>query len=188
MGEGSKTKGVGAILERSKTAALVRAAAKGDKDAFVRLIDDHRQTMYATAMAVTRNEDDALDAIQDAILTLWEKLDTLKDPWAFKTWMTRILVNCCCGGLRGRKREAPAEDLEQAEIGIEPDLDTALDVDRALSRLPEDDRLILQLYYFEDLPVNEIAKALGIKAEAVRMRLSRGRKRFKEQYEKEALT
>ena len=68
-----------AISEQRKTAALVKAAAKGDKQAFVALVDSFRQTMYATAMAVARNEDDAMDAIQDTILILWEKLDTLRD-------------------------------------------------------------------------------------------------------------
>lgn len=174
---------MGAITEKRKRTALVRAAAKGDKEAFVALIGEYRQTMYATAMAVTRSEDDAMDAIQDTILTLWEKLDQLRDPSAFRTWMTRILVNRCCGCLRGRDRELPMEVLE--EKGEEPDLDASLDVSQALGRLPEDDRLVLQLYYFEDMPVKEIAAALDLTPEAVRMRLSRGRKRFRKQYEQE---
>lgn len=71
------------------------------------------------------------------------------------------------------------------EKGEEPDLDASLDVSQALGRLPEDDRLVLQLYYFEDMPVKEIAAALDLTPEAVRMRLSRGRKRFRKQYEQE---
>ncbi len=167
---------------KGKNTALVRAAVKGDKEAFVALIDGCRQTMYATAMAVTRNEDDALDAISDTILTLWEKISQLRDPGAFQTWMVRILVNRCRGTLRGRKREAPEEWAE--ERGHEPDWDTALDVGRTLDRLDEEDRLILQLFYFEDMRTEDIAGALGITPQAARMRLSRGRKRFKEQYER----
>lgn len=173
---------MGAILEKRKTTALVRAASMGDKQAFVSLIDLHRQSMYATAMAITRSEDDALDAIQDTLLTMWEKLDTLKDPGAFKTWMTRILVNNCCGTLRVRKRETPVEQME--ESGAPMDRDASLDVRAALAALSENDRLLLQLFYFEDLSVKEIARVLSLTPEAVRMRLTRSRKRFREQYER----
>ncbi len=174
--------GGGIVLEKRKTAALVRTAAIGDKEAFASLIDAHKGSMYATAIAVTRNEDDALDAIQDTILILWEKLDTLKDPGAFKTWMTRILVNSCCGILRLKKRETSAEQVW--EEGVSMDLDTSLDVRGALGELPENDRLLLQLFYFEDMSVQEISQALSLKPEAVRMRLTRSRKRFRKQYER----
>ena len=177
-----RTEKGGGDLDRTQI-PLIRAAAKGDKQAFTELVGLYRQSMYATAMAVTRNEDDALDAIQETVLTLWEKLDSLRRPAYFKTWMTRILVNNCCGALRREKREATVERL--AEEGEEKDLDTPLDVREALWRLSQDDRLLLQLFYFEDLSVKEIAQVLSVTPEAVRMRLTRGRKRFAEQYETE---
>lgn len=170
------------MLEKRQAAQLVQEAVKGDKQAFVALIDLHRQTMYATAIAVTHNEEDALDAIQDTILILWEKLSTLRDPKVFKTWMTRILVNCCCASLRGRKREMPLDSVE--EPSTFPDRDSALDVRDALGRLSDEDRLILQLFYFEDMSVKDIAEALSLSPEAVRMRLTRSRKRFRKQYER----
>ncbi len=172
------------MLEKVKTAALARAAAGGDKQAFTSLIDPYRQYMYATAMAVTHNEDDAMDMIQDTLLILWEKLPSLRDPGAFKTWMTRVLLNECYSLLRRRGREVPLEHLEE-ENGAEMDRETSLDVQNALSQLSESDRLLLQMFYFQDLSVKEIAKILSVGQEAVRMRLSRSRKRFKQYYESE---
>lgn len=173
-------------MDNGQVEALVKSAAKGEKQAFVTLVNLFRQTMYATAMAVSRNEDDAMDAIQDTILILWEKLDTLRDPQVFKTWMTRILVNCCFAQLRGRKRETPTEDMEAAGQSVTYlERDTSLDVQNAMEQLSEDDRLVLQLFYFEDMSVREIAQVLSVKPEAVRMRLTRSRKRFKQQYETE---
>ena len=163
--------------------ALVHSAGKGDKQAFLKLIDLHRQSMYATAMAVTRNEDDALDAIQETVLTLWEKLDTLRKPAYFKTWMTRILLNNCCSLLRGESRETPVEGFE--ESGREEDWDTSLDVREALWRLSQDDRLLLQLFYFEDLSVRQVAEVMGLSSGTVRMRLTRSRRKFAEQYDTE---
>lgn len=164
---------------------MARRAAAGDKDAFTALVNLYRQPLYATAMAVTRNEQDAMDAVQDTLLTMWEKLDTLRDPRAFKTWMTRILVNYCRGGLRQRSREMPLEYLEDAAEEQE-DREAVLDVRRVLDRMSEEDRLILQLFYFEDFSTKEIAQALGLTPEAVRMRLTRSRKKFREKYGKEA--
>ena len=179
---------VGTISGAGQVPALVKSAAKGDKQAFVALIDLHRQTMYATAIAISQNEADAMDAIQDTILIMWEKLDTLRNPKAFKTWMIRILMHRCFRMLRGRKREIPMENVEDSEAAerLEEYLerDEALDVQRTLQQISVDDRLVLQLFYFEDMSIREIATALSIKQEAVRMRLSRSRKRFQKQYER----
>lgn len=176
----TEKKEVGVIQSKTESVKLIQAAKKGEQAAFVRLVALHKQSMYATAMAVTHNEDDALDAIQDTILTLWEKLDTLRNPDYFKTWMTKILVNKCCTMLRGNAREVAVEE----EIGgsREEDLDTPLDVQAALHNLSQDDSLILQLFYFEDLSLRQIADVLSITAGAAKMRLTRSRKRFLKQY------
>ncbi|MCH5353241.1 MAG: sigma-70 family RNA polymerase sigma factor [Acutalibacter sp.] len=178
-------KKVGKISETGKVTALVESAAQGDKQAFVALIDLHRQTMYATAMAVIHNEADAMDAIQDVILILWEKLHTLQNPKVFKTWMLRILVHRCSRMLKTKRREVPTDNVK--DILTSPEeytrLDEAADVQRSMELLSEDDKLILQLFYFEDLSVYQIAKVLSINPEAVRMRLSRSRRRFQKRFD-----
>ena len=166
---------IGNAVDSSK---LVRRAVNGDQSAFIELVDLYRRSMYATAVAVTHNENDTLDAIQDTILILWEKLSTLRRPDLFKTWMTRILVNRGC-------REMPSEILREEEQE-QREWDTSLDVREALQRVSEDDRLILQLFYFEDFSLRQIAQILSITPNAAKMRLSRSRKRFLEQYETEA--
>lgn len=171
-------------VRKPNNTALVQAARRGDRQAFSKLISLYRQTLYATAMAITHNESDAMDAIQDTALAMWEKLSELKKPAYFKSWMTRILINNCCGYLRKGKREIPVESYEEGEAA-EADLDTPLDVRGALARLSQDDRLLLQLFYFEDLSVKEISKVMDLSPGAVRMRLTRGRKRFMDQYQME---
>ena len=72
---------------------LVKRAKKGDKEAFILLMDHHRQMLYNTALLVLHREDDALDAIQDTILACWENLPSLQKDRYFKTWLVRILLN-----------------------------------------------------------------------------------------------
>lgn len=163
-----------------KIKELIRKAKQGDKDAFASLMDGQRLMLYNTALLILKNEDDALDAIQDTILGCWENLPLLKHDNYFKTWLTRILLNKCTDILRLRSRWSPAESAP--EQGEESDLDTPMDVRRALEALSCDDRTLLSLFYYDDLSIREIAGALSISEGAVRTRLNRSRNRFKSIY------
>lgn len=162
---------------------LVRKARSGNKDAFVRLMEENQLAMYRAAKAILHNETDVEDAIQEAICRAFYKLNTLREPKFFKTWLTRIVINCCYDILRQQKGLLPLEILP--EEGREEDMDTPLDVRQALQSLSENDRLILTLFYLNDMPVKEIAGLLSISEGAAKMRLSTGRKRFREIFEKQ---
>lgn len=159
---------------------LVKRAKKGDKEAFILLMDHHRQMLYNTALLVLHREDDALDAIQDTILACWENLPSLQKDRYFKTWLVRILLNKCADIQRGQSHYAFVEELpESAE---EPDWDTRVDVRRAMAKLGGQDQLILSLFYYDDFSVRQIAEALSLSGGAVRTRLTRSRDRFKKSY------
>lgn len=136
--------------------------------------------LYRTAMLLLKNEDDVLDAMQDTILVCWEQLPTLRQDRYFRTWLTRILLNKCYDCLRQRAHFSGEEDLP--EIGTETDFDTSMDVGRMMMRLPESDRVILSLFYYDDYTTRQIAQTLGISEGAVRTRLNRSRERFKKLY------
>ncbi len=160
----------------------VRKAQNGDKDAFLRLVQDHQLAMYRTAKAILHNETDVEDAVQEAVCRCFYKISTLRQPAYFKTWLTRVVINCCYDILRQRKGLLPLDLLP--EEGRTDDRDLSLDVQQTLAALGENDRLILTLYYLNDLPVKEIAKLLSISEGAAKMRLVHGRKKFKETFER----
>lgn len=159
---------------------LVKKSKRGDKEAFALLMDLHRQLLYNTALLMLRQEDDALDAIQDTILSCWENLPTLRQERYFKTWLVRILLNKCYDIRRQQSHFVFNDCLPDS--GEEPDLDTPMDVHRALQKLGNQDQLILSLYYYDDFIVRQIAQTLSISEGAVRTRLSRSRDRFKKLY------
>ena len=162
---------------------LVRRSKKGDKEAFAQLIDQNRQMLYNTALLVLRQEDDALDALQDAILACWENLPSLRKDHYFKTWLVKILLNKCRDVQRGKSHFAYVEELP--ESGDEPDWDTSMDVRRTMDKLGENDQLLLSLFYYDDFSVRQIADALSLSEGAVRTRLTRSRERFKKLYVQE---
>ena len=157
---------------------LVRKAQSGDKAAFVRLIEENELPMYRAAKAILHQEADVEDAIQEAVCRAFDKLCTLRQTKYFKTWLTRIVINCCYDILRQQKGLYPLDVLP--EEPREDDLDTPLDVQEALKAMSENDRLMLTLFYLNDMPVKEIARLLNISEGAAKMRLSNGRKRFRE--------
>lgn len=73
-------------------------------------------TLYRVAKAMVGNEEDCADAAQQAILRAWERLDTLRQPQYFRTWLTRILINECKGILRQRGRQAPYDQAAAEAI------------------------------------------------------------------------
>ncbi len=156
---------------------LIEKSKKGNKEAFAALMDRHKDMLYNTALLMLKNEDDVLDAVQDTLLTCWEKLPTLKQNRYFKTWLTKILLNKCYDCLRLRSRFINLGD--NFDPGKEFDWDTPIDVGYIMKRLPQAEQVILSLFYYDDLSTKEIAKALSISEGSVRTRLNRSRNHFK---------
>ena len=95
--------------------SLVKRAQRGDDQAFVELIEENKQAMYKVAVGILKNDFDAADAIQESILTCYEKLRELKKAQYFKTWLLRILINNCNQMLREQKKVVGIEDYYGAE-------------------------------------------------------------------------
>ena len=95
--------------------SLVKRAQRGDDQAFVELIEENKQAMYKVAVGILKNDFDAADAIQQSILTCYEKLKELEKAQYFKTWLLRILINNCNQMLREQKKVVGIEDYYGAE-------------------------------------------------------------------------
>lgn len=165
---------------KNKIENLVCQAKKRDPVAFTTLMDGQMQGMYKISKAILQNDEDAADAIQETILTCWEKLETLKVNQYFKTWMTRILINHCYNILNQNRKVAYMDQLP--EIPTEFD-HHGLEWQEALCVLNEPSRLIIVLYYAQGFKTKEIAKILKLSDNAVRARLSRARAQLQKYYE-----
>ena len=159
---------------------LLKKAREGDSGAFTALMQAQEQSLWRAALAILKNEADAADAMQDTALRAWQRMGEVREDTSFKAWVTRILVNRCCDILRGKKRLTSLESVP--EQGKEEDRDLSLDVRAVLESLAENDRLILTLFYLDDLSVRQIAFVMDLKESAVHTRLTRARERFRRQY------
>mgnify|MGYP002512234670 FL=1 len=171
---------------------LVKAAKKGDADAFAKLIEINQDTLKRIAVAWLRDENDIADAIQDTILDTYEHIGQLKKAEYFKTWMVRILINNCMKLYRKNKAHSKFEssaDVYAEDFGIGSDnVDLAhreLEFYDLLRALPEDSRVIFQLYFGEQFTTAEIADMLHLKENTVKSRIRRGKIQLRERLGKE---
>lgn len=151
-----------------------------DKSEFTRAVLEYEQTLYRVAKSMLGDEADCADAAQNAILRAWERLNTLKRPEYFKTWLTRILINECRNILRGRARFAPLEPELAESVPVREEHG---ELYAALMGLEEKYRLPVELHYIEGFKTAEIAAMLRLPEGTVKTRLRRAREILREELE-----
>lgn len=139
---------------------------------------DREDKLYRIAFSYVRNEDDAMDCLQNALIKALENFDSLKNQEYFNTWMVRILINECIDFLRNRKDDFSFDEKISKDY-ISDNYDETIDLLDSLSRMSEDERELLYLRYFEDLSYLEISKRQDIKLGTVKSRLSRSLAKLK---------
>ncbi len=151
-----------------------------NKDWFSENIRKYKNDLYALAFSILRNNEDVNDAVQETLYKAYDKLDTLKDPDKFKPWIMRILANSSYEILRGRKKTVSIDEYEntlESTSGIYSTTNAVLW--DAVQSLDAKYRTVVVLFYYNDLPIKEIAKILELKPATVRKRLSRAREQLR---------
>lgn len=134
--------------------------------------------MYRISYSILKNEEDAKDAVQEAIYNAYKNLETLKDKRKFKSWIYKIVANTSFEILRNKKNYI---DIEQENIPAEKiDIDTNLTLWKAVQGLEQPYRTTITLFYYEDMSIKEISEITGSKVDAIKKQLSRGRDKIKE--------
>jgi RNA polymerase sigma-70 factor, ECF subfamily len=182
---GALATGTAAVRERD--VALIEDAARGDVEAFDALIRPRLDQLFRMAVAITRNESDARDAVQEASVSAWRQLPRLRGPQQFDAWLAQILVNACRGLLRSRRRvhvrEIAVDDMAassawEASVATAGPADATSEVEairRAFDRLDPTVRSLLVLHYVEERPLTEIGRILGAPVGTIKWRLSKAR-------------
>ncbi|EPY11330.1 RNA polymerase sigma factor [Paenibacillus alvei] len=152
----------------------IRKAQAGDKEAFIYVMQELELPLYRMALLMLKQEADCADAIQETMLKAFQSLHALRESKYFKTWIYRILINECNKIVNKRNQTVVVEELFNASAAS-TDYDL-IDLQEVVDRLEENLRIVIVLYYFQDLSVNEIAQVLGISSGAVKTRMHRARK------------
>jgi len=152
---------------------LVKKATKGNKDAFVELMKIYERDMYNLTRYMLGNNEATYDVVQDTILTVYEKISTLKNPSSFKSWLLKIVVNKSKSELSKQNKIIYLENNIEVPI-IDKELEK-IELMSLVSDLPDDFKSVIILFYFNDLSYKEISEILDIPEGTVKSRLFRGK-------------
>ena len=149
-----------------------------------KIIETYGDMLYRLCVIMLKNECDAEDAVQETIISYYEKAPAFENRDHEKAWLIRVATNKCRDLLRFRTRHPQVSDDCLEQMVSDPADSGILE---ALSALPEKYRLVLTLYYIEGYRTEEISKIIKRSSSAVKMRLQKGRRLLEELYRKEYL-
>jgi RNA polymerase sigma-70 factor, ECF subfamily len=176
-------------------AALALAASRGDKQAFGRLVDQHKRTVYGLCVRILRHPEDARDAAQETFVRAYAALGTFDPSQPFAPWVLRIARNHCldltrrrgarpaevaldAGPEDGGPRELPDASRPRADDALEQH-QQATSLRKAVAALPANYREVVELFHVEHLSYKEIASALDVPIGTVMTWLHRARARLR---------
>lgn len=183
-------------MEIHELSTLVEQAKKQEVQAITQLYEEYHNGLYFLCLKIVKNEDDALDLVQDSFLQAFDKLETLQNSERFSSWLNQIAANKCRDYLKKKKpllfsQKQGDEDGAGEEFDIE-DRNAALIPDQSLDTqetrrlimqiidsLPDLQRMTVMLYYYEEKPVSEIAEIMECSENTVKSRLNYARKQIR---------
>ena len=178
---------------------LISKALGGSERSWVSLVKRHEQAVYNYCLRMTRNASDAMDLMQEVFLAVYRNLPSYRGKGVFRPWMMRIAVNKYIDFLRSRDRNPQhhgeeyrdheshfldGHELTNPVMAFEQ-LDLSREVRLLMESLPTEQRLVIELKFFQHFTFEEIGYQLGISANTVKSRLYAALQRMKDQVEKQ---
>jgi RNA polymerase sigma-70 factor (ECF subfamily) len=165
--------------DRAEQALIARAKA-GDPIAYERLLEPAIRSATRLAFAMLHDRSEAEDAFQESALRAWRRLQNLRDGSPFQPWFIGIVANQCREIRRGKWWHL----VRLPDANALPRIDDAAwfegeDLRRAVMRLPYDQRVAILLHFHLDMPLSDVAIALGISQAGVKTRINRALKRLR---------
>ena len=186
--------------EKNDLKEMIEKAAAGEENALEKIYNLTYVQGFAIALQMVKNEQDAMDVMQDAYISAFRNLKQIEDPKRLKSWFNCIVANKCKDWLKKKKpqlfSDIPTGDddrefedtIADENLTFSPEdsvdyAETKRLMKEILDSLPEDQKLCVLMYYYEELSVADIADALGCSTGTVKSRLNYARKKIRNDVE-----
>ena len=166
----------------------IDSVCAGNTNNFSFLVERYKDMVYTLAIRMVKNREEAEEIAQDAFIKAFSSLAKFKGDSKFSTWLYKITYNLSIDSLKKQKRLVKSDlvdEINEGNLGLEQDVLFIIEskerkqvIEQALYLLSEDDRVIITLFYFEELSLQEISDIIGVKANAVKVKLFRSRKKL----------
>ena len=168
----------------------IEAVRKGDVSAFSFLVERYQSMVYSLALKLLKNAEDAEEMAQDTFIKAFQKLNMYEGKSKFSTWLYSITYNGCISELRKRRIQFSSLDDQRFSDHDEMKMhdyfsetkkeDQERYLNLALSKLPEDDQVLVTLYYYESQSMDEISIITELTVSNIKVKIHRARKRMYE--------
>lgn len=177
--------------EHPEDAVLIRKAQEGDVDAFESLVREYQQTVYAFCRRLTGAHQSADDLAQETFIKAYFALSRFDPRWPLYPWLRKIALNTGLNYLKTRDRERPLREEvlpsrggprpapSQPQVGLER-AEFEARFERAVASLPEEQKSVFVLRFYEELSYEEISRVLDVPHGTVMSRLNRARHKLRE--------
>jgi len=166
----------------------IEAVRRGNVQAFSFLVEKYQKLVYTLALKLLKKPEEAEEMAQDTFIKAFQKLDSYEGKSKFSTWLYSITYNACISELRKRRIEFKSLDDRQISDQDEQKMhdyyretkkeDQEKYLNLALAKLPEDDQVLVTLYYYENQSMDEISQITGLTVSNIKVKIHRARKRM----------
>lgn len=169
---------------------LIQGILKGDKASFKSLVLKYQDMMFSVCMSVLKNKTEAEEATQDTFVKVYNKLKDYNESAKLSSWMYRIAYRTSLDYIRKRKLTSDIDAVDQNLITAE--INSSLENEdlskmllAALDQLPNDESLVLRLFYLDEMSVKEVEEVTGLSHSNIKVKLFRARKKLGEHIKKD---
>ena len=177
-------------MNKSEDIFYIEAVRKGNVSAFSYLVERYQNMVYSLALKLLKNTEDAEEMAQDTFIKAFQKLDMYEGKSKFSTWLYSITYNACISELRKRRIQFSSLEEQRFSDQDEMKMNSYLSENKkedqekyltvALSKLPEDDQVLVTLYYYENQSMDDISIITGLTVSNIKVKIHRARKKMYE--------
>ncbi|MFZ2282429.1 MAG: RNA polymerase sigma factor [Lutibacter sp.] len=168
----------------------IQQTLNGNVNDYAFLVEKYKHMVFTLTIRIVKNREEAEEVSQDVFVKAYKNLNNFKGESKFSTWIYKIAYYASLDVLKRNKRQISSENIDvikERDLGNTDDsLKHLYDKERkqiindALLKLSEDERVIITLYYFEELPIKEISKVVDLSEDNIKIKLFRSRKKLAE--------
>ncbi len=167
---------------------LIERTLAGENSAFGELVDRYQNFVFSIALKIVKHREEAEEVAQDSFIKAFDSLSKFRGEAKFSSWLYRIVYHKSLDRIKKNKRSQRFQLIEEITSndldGIENGLDLMLEeernemISRCIAELNGKDAALIEFYYFEELPIKEIAEITGLGEENIKIKLYRSRKKL----------
>lgn len=175
-------------MTNTKDKLYIDKVIDGDTNAFSYLVDNYKNMIYSLAYKMTKNKEEAEEISQDTFIKAYKNLSNFKGDSKFSTWLYKIAYHATLDAVKKNKRNASTFEINEITYNQIKSVENILEgierkerakiLNECLLKLPEEERSIIWMFYYEELSLKEIIEISGLSEANIKVKLHRARKRL----------